>query len=298
MKFNPKFSLTLAALVTFATHVVAADDVSIKRAYVDNRYGQLHYQIATPTDSKVKQRTPLVLLHQTANTSYEYGNLIPEMARDRIVIAVDTPGYGGSDGPTEVPTINDYMTAVNEGLKNLGYGANKPIDVMGYHTGAFTAIELAIAEPKMVRKAVLAGVWLVDEERRLKAIANLPRYNTSLEFFQWFASALPRLQKSALAQTAGDENWGLVIADSLRPLIRREYGHDAAFAYGAKLRERAPLVTQPALLLALNDGIRQPTLDSQPLFQKPTLADFPDLKEGAFFSAAPELGVSLRKFLD
>ena len=291
--------LLCVAGVTFASlgHAHGAD-VVIKRGYVENRYGQLHYQMAVPTESKAKQRTPLVMFHQTANTSLEFGKLIPEMGRDRTVIAIDTPGYGGSDGPKEVPTITDYMTAVNEGLKNLGYGTNKPVDVLGLHTGAFTGIELAIAEPKMVRKAVLVGVWLVSEETRLRAISRLPRYKTSMEFFDWFAANLPRLQKTQLAQNAGDTDWGLVIADSLRPLIKREYGHDAAFSYAAKLRERAPMVTQPVLLLALNDGIRQSTLDSQPLFKKPTLADFPNLQEGAFFTAAPELGVSLRKFLD
>ncbi|MDX2142857.1 MAG: alpha/beta hydrolase [Rhodospirillaceae bacterium] len=290
--------MAAAALALAASFASAADGVSMKRAYVDNRYGQLHYLMAQPADAKANKRTPLVLFHQTANTHMEFGNLIPEMARDRVVIAVDTPGYGGSDGPVEVPVIEDYMTAVREGLKNLGYGEGKPIDVLGYHTGAFTAIEFAIAEPKMIRRAVLAGVWLVSEERRLKAIANLPRYKNADEFFAWFTSALPRLQKNTLRQGAGEADWGLVIADSLRPTIRREHGHDAAFAYGAKLRERAPLVTQPVLLLALNDGIREPTLDSQPLFMNPTLADFPELKEGAFFSAAPQLGVSLRKFLD
>jgi pimeloyl-ACP methyl ester carboxylesterase len=284
------------ALASFSS--AHAADAVIKRGYVDNRYGQLHYQMAVPADAKAKQRVPLVMFHQTANTSMEFGKLIPEMGRDRTVIAVDTPGYGGSDGPKEVPTINDYMTAVNEGLKNLGYGPNKPVDVMGLHTGAFTGIELAIAEPKMVRKLVLVGVWLVSEETRLGAISRLPRYNNSVEFFDWFAKALPRLQKSQLAQNTSDTDWGLVIADSLRPLIRREYGHDAAFIYAAKLRERAPMVTQPVLLVALNDGIRQSTLDSQPLFKKPTLADFPNLQEGAFFTAAPELGVTLRKFLD
>lgn len=293
-----KLLCVAGALVAFAAAQAFAADAVIKRGYVDNRYGQLHYQMAMPADAKAKQRIPLVMFHQTANTSMEFGKLISEMGRDRVVIAVDTPGYGGSDGPKDVPTITDYMGAVNEALKNLGYGANKPVDVLGLHTGAFTAIELAIAEPKMVRKAVLVGVWLVSEETRLAAIARLPRYKTSVEFFDWFAASLPRLQKTALAQNAGDTDWGLVIADSLRPLIKREYGHDAAFAYAAKLRERAPLVTQPVLLLALNDGIRQSTLDSQPLFKKPTLADFPDLKEGAFFTAAPELGVSLRKFLD
>jgi pimeloyl-ACP methyl ester carboxylesterase len=294
-----KLLCVAGAVGLLAGQAFAAEGATvIKRGYADMRYGQLHYQIATPTDAKSKARPPLVMFHQTANTSMEFGNLIPEMGRDRTVIAIDTPGYGGSDGPNAVPTINDYMTAVNEALKNMGYGPRKPVDVLGYHTGAFTAIELAIAEPKMVRRIMLAGVWLVSEETRLGAISRLPRYNNSSEFFAWFTAALPRLQKSALATEAGDENWGRVIADSLRPMTKREYGHDAAFIYAAKLRERAPMVTQPVLLVALNDGIRQSTLDSQPLFKHPTLADFPNLKEGAYFSAAPEIGASLRKFLE
>ncbi len=298
MKLHSTLCAAAILVAGFSTTWAAENGVTIKRGYVDNRYGQLHYQMGSPADAKAKTKTPLVMFHQTANTSKEFGNLIPEMARDRVVIAVDTPGYGGSDGPNAIPTIEDYMGAVREGLKNLGYGPTKPIDVMGYHTGAFTAIEFAIAEPKMIRRAVLAGVWLVPEERRLKAIANLARYNNSDEFFAWFAASLPRLKQSQLAQTAGDAAWGDVIADSLRPLTKREYGHDAAFAWAAKLRDRAPLVTQPVLLVALNDGIRESTLESQVLFKKPTLADFPNLKEGAYFTAAPEIGASLRKFLD
>ena len=66
--------LLCVAGVTFASlgHAHGADAV-IKRGYVENRYGQLHYQMAVPTESKAKQRTPLVMFHQTANTSLEFG---------------------------------------------------------------------------------------------------------------------------------------------------------------------------------------------------------------------------------
>ena len=293
----------------------------VRRGYVDMRYGQLHYRCcmpeaaegpgtgteagpsadegAAPGERRVSaDRTPLVYLTQTPYTSEEFGALLPEMGRDRPTYALDTPGYGSSDGPATQPSIEDYAAAIAGALRNLGYDGGRPVDLVGLHTGAFTTIELAIRHPDLVRRAVLVGVWLVDEERRRRAIANLPRYRTTDEFFDWFQAARPRLKARQLGQNLSDEQWGRVMVESLRPLTRREFGHDAAFEYGARLRERAPLVEQRVLLLALDDGIRELTLASRALFRHAQVADLPHLQDGAFFTAAPELGAVLRGFLD
>jgi pimeloyl-ACP methyl ester carboxylesterase len=262
------------------------------------RYGQLHYRMADPGKAVAAGKRPLVYFTQSPYSSLEFGAMLTEMGRDRLVIAIDTPGYGSSDGPRQQPKIEDYESAVSEALRNLGFGRQRPIDLIGLHTGAFTAIEMAIREPQMIRRVALVGVWLVDEDQRLKAIANLPRYRTTDEFFAWFNTARPVLKKRQLGSNLTDEQWGQVMADSLRPLTRREYGHDAAFEYAQRLRVRIPLVTQPVLLIALNDGLRDFTLASKPLFRNAQLADFPQLQEGAFFNNAPELGRALRDFLD
>jgi len=289
--------LALSLLAGAATTTNAADR-AVRNGYVDNRYGQLHYTIATPPVPAGARRTPIAMIHQTVNSSIESRSLFDELAKDRVVIAIDTPGYGNSDGPQEVITIEEYAAAIAEGLRGLGYGPKRPIDVIGLHTGALIAAELAIAEPRTIRRAVLSGVYVVPEERWKKALASLPPYRTSAEYFDWAVSMLPRLRQYAVERGISDADWGRITVESLRPLVRREYGHVAAFRYAERAPARLPQVTQPVLLLAVGDSLRQPTLDSQPLFRNVQLADLPQYTDGAYFPDVAPLAAALRKFLD
>ena len=275
-----------------------AADRSVRNGYVDDHFGQLHYTMATPSQAKGARKTPIVMIHQTVNASIESRPLFDDLAKDRIVIAIDTPGYGNSDGPQQPITIEEYAAAIAEGLRGLGYGRRQPVDVIGLHTGALIAAELAIAEPDTIRRAVLSGVYVVPEERWKKALASLPPYQTSAEYFDWVIGILPRLRQYAQERGIPDATWGRITAESLRPLVRREYGHEAAFRYAERAPERLPKLTQPVLLLALGDGLRQPTLDSRPLFKDAQVADLPQYLDGAYFPDVGPVATALRKFLD
>ena len=297
MGVSPR-SLLIASLMWASTLPAAAANPAVRHGYVDYRFGQMHYTIATPTVRGAAAKTPIAMLHQTVNSAIESRSLFHELARDRVVIAIDTPGFGGSDGPDAVISIEQYAEAIAEGLRALGYRSSKPIDVLGFHTGALIAAELAIAEPSIIRRVALSGVYVVSEERRKKAVALLPTYKTSAEFFEWFTGFLPQLRKYAQERAIDDGDWGHITAESLRPLVRREFAHDAAFTYAARVRQRLPRVTQPVLLLALGDGLRQPTLDSQPLFRNVKIADLPQYLDGAYFPDPAPIATELRKFLD
>jgi pimeloyl-ACP methyl ester carboxylesterase len=271
---------------------------SVRNGYVDDRFGQLHFTMATPQIPKSARRTPVVMFHQTVNASIESRPLFDELAKDRVVIAIDTPGYGNSDGPAQPITIEEYAAAIAEGLRGLGYGPRNPLDVFGLHTGALIAAELAIAEPKTVRRAVLSGVYVVPEERWKKALATLPPYKSSAEYFDWAVGILPRLRQYAQERGIPDADWGRITVESLRPLLRREYGHEAAFRYAARAPQRLPKLTQPVLLLALGDSLRQPTLDSRPLFRDARVADLPQYLDGAYYPDVGPIAGALRGFLD
>jgi pimeloyl-ACP methyl ester carboxylesterase len=300
MKPPSVLSLALVLLCCWLTPgtapAAAAADFSIRHGYVDNRFGQLHYTRAVPAGSGPSRTTPVVMLHQTVNSSIESRPLFAELARDRVVLAVDTPGFGSSDGPENLITIEAYATAIAEGLRALGYGPSRPIDVIGFHTGAVIAAELAIAEPAMVRRAALSGVYVVPEERWKNALASLPDYSNSAEFYDWFVGYLPRLRAYYEASGVPDAVWGRLTAESLRPVLTREYAHRAAFGYAARAGKRLPLVTQPVLLLALGDGLRQPTIDSRPLFRNAELVDLPQYKDGAYFPEPGPVAAALRGF--
>lgn len=294
-------AVTLLATGVAPSHAIDGDGVrtaTVRHGYVDNSFGQLHYTMATPAVPRSARKTPVAMIHQTVNSSIESRALFDALALDRVVLAIDTPGYGGSDGPSDPITIEAYAAAIAAGLRGLGYGPTRRIDVIGLHTGALIAAELAIAEPRTVRRAVLSGVYAVPEERWKKALASLPRYQTSAEYFDWFVATLPRLREYAQARGIPDDTWGRITAESLRPLVRREFGHDAAFRYAARAAERLPQVSQPVLLLALGDGLRQPTLDSQRLFRNVQLADLPQYADGAYFPDVGPVAAALRKFMD
>jgi len=271
------------------------------RGYVDMRWGQLHYIMATPAVPRADQKTPIVMLHQSPNSSADYAALVPEMGRDRIAIAVDTPGHGGSDGPNQILRIEDYALAIAEGLKGLGFSADRRIDILGRFTGALIGVEVAINEPKMVRRVALLGIYVPSEERREKwrqREANLVHPKTSAEAFEQFCQALPRSKEIYLAQGIPDSVWGRMRVESLRSLTRIQYAHAAAFRYHGQVSDRLPKVSQPVLLMAWDDDLYQETKDSQSLFKNAELIDLPQYKSGALYSRAAEIAAMLRKSLD
>jgi pimeloyl-ACP methyl ester carboxylesterase len=86
--------------------------------------------------------TPLLLLHQTPRSIDEFAEVMPLLARERRVVAMDTPGYGCSDRVPGQPGVADYAGAAIDVLDGLGI---ERVIVVGHHTGAIIAVEMAAA---------------------------------------------------------------------------------------------------------------------------------------------------------
>ena len=123
----------------------------IKRAYCTGPEGQIHYRIAEPPRASA---APLLCMHQSPHSGLIFEPLLRAMGADRRTIAPDTPGFGYSDPPAAPPEIADYAGAMIAVLDQLGI---EQADVMGYHTGAATAAELALNYPKRVRHVVMVS---------------------------------------------------------------------------------------------------------------------------------------------
>jgi len=79
------------------------------------------------------------------------------------VVGIDLPGYGGSDGPGQVPTIADYAHIVPAVLDELGI---EKADILGHHTGAIVATEVALQFPERINRIILNGPLPVTTEER------------------------------------------------------------------------------------------------------------------------------------
>lgn len=212
----------------------------IDRRFCRTRLGHVHCVLAGDD-----ARAPLVLLHQTPRSVDEFAEALPRLARERRVIAVDTPGYGCSDRLPGQPSVEDYAGAVLETLDALGIERFVPV---GHHTGAIIAVELAAAAPDRVERVVLSGPVDLDEAGReyLKPF-----------FRQWtiapdgshltdkFGKFLQWVPDPALVQR--------LVVDLFRAGTASEQGHFATTFY--RMEDRLPRVRCPALLIY---GTRDP----------------------------------------
>jgi pimeloyl-ACP methyl ester carboxylesterase len=128
----------------------------VRRAFLDTPDGQIHYVTAGAG-------RPILLLHQTPRSWDEYREVIPILARERRVVAMDTIGYGESYKPPRRCEIEDYARGAIALLDGLGIGSTA---VVGHHTGAVIAMELAASVPERVERLVLSASPFVDAADR------------------------------------------------------------------------------------------------------------------------------------
>jgi pimeloyl-ACP methyl ester carboxylesterase len=99
---------------------------------------------------------PLVLLHGGLQTiDLAFGDIWPELAADRQVIATELQGHGRTadiDRDIELRYLVDDVAAL---LYHLGVGQ---ADVLGFSLGGGVALQLALDHPDRVGRVILASV--------------------------------------------------------------------------------------------------------------------------------------------
>ena len=128
--------------------------VRTRRAYFDCRFGQLHVRTAFPTTGGFDEQVTLFCLHPDNGSSRMFARFLSEIADVRSVYAPDLPGLGESD-PSPSSSVAEAAGAVSDLADDLRL---RQIDLLGVHSGAAVALELAAARPELVRRLVLVGV--------------------------------------------------------------------------------------------------------------------------------------------
>ncbi len=128
--------------------------VRTRRAYFDCRFGQLHVRTAFPATGGFDEQVTLFCLHSDQSSSRAFIRFLPEVADVRSVYAPDLPGLGESD-PSPTSSFAEAAGAISDLADDLRL---RQIDLLGVHSGARAALELAAARPALVRRLVLAAV--------------------------------------------------------------------------------------------------------------------------------------------
>jgi pimeloyl-ACP methyl ester carboxylesterase len=249
--------------------------VTIRRRYVDGRYGQLHFREAEPASSGDGAKRPVLLLHQNPSTSFEYEPLIRALATDRRVVAFDTPGYGNSDGPPAPISMEGYATAMAESLEAAGLGASNPFDVYGFHTGSLLTIELALARPDAVRQIGLTGLPMRSAAERAEMLAKAKKDPVLDEEGTVALGMAKQLWDYVVAQRTP----GIPLAhqaalwlDKFRAFDKSTWAYVGVWSYDY---ERLKRVKQPALLIQPAEVIHDVSIDAVRLIPNHTIAELP-----------------------
>src|SRR4051794_388547 len=134
---------------------------------------------------------PLVLLHGGLASSEMFGPVLPLLAQDHQVVAVDLQGHGRTadvDRPLDMALIADDVAAL---VEHLGLG---PVDVVGYSFGGGVALQTAVRHPQLVRRLVTCSAFirrsaiyadmLVQQEQMGAAMAPFMKDTPMWELYQ------------------------------------------------------------------------------------------------------------------
>jgi len=217
--------------------------MKIKRQFVEGPSGQVHVRIKR---NQMSAHRPLVCLHQSPKSSREFVKLM-NVISDRTVVAIDNPGHGESDVPTAETdaTVPNYAHSAWAAIDELELGQ---VDLLGHHTGAKVATEMAWQRGDDVRAIVMISALVLTPEEQAgfkSQFQPVPLDEEGTRFKKmWAASITHRGPGMSLEDLAAS------FAENLRAGEAYEWGHAAAFAYNAHFPTR--VATLPHRITVLN----------------------------------------------
>ena len=261
----------------------------IRKLYVDGPHGQVHLRVAG-SDADAGGR-PVLCFHMSPNSGLVFESLLEELGRDRLAVAPDTPGFGASSAPAEPPEIEDYADAMEAVADELGVDE---LDLIGYHTGSKTAVELGLRRPDKVRHVVMISAPLfTDEElkdhRSLYASTPVAEDGSHL-VKRWKGLLRWHREHHSLEQTAA------FFTESLRGGDKYWWGHRAAFNY--PLWKKMPALEVPLLVLNPQDDLWEQSSRAPDLINNGEMVDLPGWGHGFLDAFTPVVGGMLRGFFD
>ena len=114
---------------------------------------RLHYVIGG-------KGTPLVLLPGWPQTWWEFNKVMPSLAKQFCVIAVDLRGMGGSDKPAAGYDKKTMARDIYELVRQLGF---EKVNIAGHDIGSMVAFSFAANHPEATIKLALLDVPHPDE---------------------------------------------------------------------------------------------------------------------------------------
>jgi pimeloyl-ACP methyl ester carboxylesterase len=172
---------------------------------------------------------PLVLVHGGLGSTDLFAELMPQLASNREVIAVDLQGHGRTadiDRPMSFQALADDVAALT---RHLGI---QKADVMGYSLGGIVALPTAIQHPELVNHLVIVSSTFSRDGWYPEIVAAMSSMSAStaeqmkqIPLYKNYVSVAPRPQDwPILCEKLGtmarqDYNWSSEVARIKAPVL-------------------------------------------------------------------------------
>jgi pimeloyl-ACP methyl ester carboxylesterase len=203
--------------------------MKIRRGFVDTENGQIHFR-------SCGAGKPVIMLHQTPRSSDEYLEVLPLVGSKFWAIAMDSIGFGDSYRFEGEMTIERLASGVVQFTSALNL---QRFSLIGHHTGAVIAVEVAASFPSKVEKLVLSGCPYIDDKRVIDSYESrvdgshlIQLWNDRLQFY-------PKNRPDILDR---------FIIDALKAGRNAALGHIAVSSY--KMEDKLSKIRCPTLLIA------------------------------------------------
>lgn len=266
--------------------------VSPRRRFADTEIGQIHMRVCRPENPV---RPPLICLHQSPKSGREFEGFMSAISDDRIVIALDSPGQGESALPPENPpvTIQDFARILWQAVETLNLGQ---VDLLGNHTGAKVAVEMAHQKPDRVRKIVMVSALVLtpDEQKQFDGQFQPIALDEAGTRFTHIWEQITKYGRDVMTLEQRAESF----AENLRGGEAYEWGHRAAFAYNAHFPDVISNLPHDITVLNPKDMLYEWTPKVAPLLKNGRIIDCPEWGHAALMVNTDDVVKVVRDVLE
>ena len=141
---------------------------------------------------------PIILLHGGVSASEVFGQVLPELAKTRKVLAVHLQGHGHTK---DINRALRFEFMADDIAALLAYLKIPKADVLGYSLGGGVALQTIIRHPAVVNRLVVISA-------AMKHDGSFPEVNAAFDQMNAHASQIaPNIKGSPLGQMYPEVNW-------------------------------------------------------------------------------------------
>lgn len=236
----------------------------MRKGYFGEAGAQVHYH----ESGSVFDET-IFLLPPAPHTGSYFKSLIPYLENEFHIIAMDYPGYGGSDRACE-QTIQCYAKVLGQMIANTPEAS-----LLGFHTGNLVALEIALRCHEYIENIIMIDVPFFDAQTRDKYMKRLPAEGLPTSVQDSFDKTVTRRHNS----TSEDRAFGLWV-ETLRSGRYQGDAFRAAFSYDCEAQ--FPKLEHPVTVIATQSGLLEPSRKAAEVLPNANLIEMLDITAPVF----------------